>query len=68
MFPRLTDVGNSLTVLMKAAAGGNKDVVKALIEAGADLNATDSNGDTALDYARKCNNDDVIALLEQAQN
>ena len=36
---------------MCAAALGKADVCKILIEAGADVNAKDSNGKTALDYA-----------------
>ena len=41
----------------------NLDIVKMLIDAGADLNATDKTGKTALFYAYASSNDDVIKLL-----
>jgi ankyrin repeat protein len=37
---------------MVAAFWGHQDVVRTLLDAGADVNATDENGDTALTYAR----------------
>ena len=54
------------TDLMLACQHGNADIVKTLCEMGADVNAVDSNGDTALIYATssarsKC----VIALCVQ---
>ena len=42
---------NGLTVLMAAAATGSEDVVKAIIDRGADINASDKEGMTALMYA-----------------
>ena len=42
-----------LTPLMMAASFGNEDVVKLLIEKGADVNARDSGGRTPLDKAEE---------------
>lgn len=44
------------TVLMKAAATGNLDVVRQFINARADLFEEDHKGRTALDWARVSNN------------
>ena len=54
------------TALMNAAAEGNLDCVRLLIEAGSDLNVVDAEGSTALSLARSNGNLDVAALLEQA--
>jgi hypothetical protein len=43
--------GSSVSPLMMAAALGHAEVVQALIGAGADVNASDLEGQTALDYA-----------------
>ena len=51
------------TALMVAAGKGRIDAVKALIEAGADVNAKNSEGKTALDVAKS---DEVKAILQQA--
>ena len=48
---------------MHAASQGSADAVKALIEAGADVNAKNSNGKTALDLAET---DEVKELLTKA--
>jgi len=44
----------------------NIDVVAALLKAGADVNAKDRDGKTALDYVRKNKDSAVAKLLEQA--
>jgi ankyrin repeat protein len=49
---------------MRAAAGGHVDVVRALLEAGADPTLRDANGRNAADLARQFGYADVLALLE----
>ena len=39
--------------------------VKLLIDAGADLNATDQDGDTPLTLARENNHEDVVKILQE---
>ena len=51
------------TSLMIAAAEGNLDSVRLLVEAGSDLNVVDAEGSTALTLARSNGNLDVAALL-----
>ena len=46
-----------------ARMNGNSGVVEALLAAGADLNAKNRDGKTALEIARKQGNADVTALL-----
>ena len=57
-----------MTALMMAVATdrANPSNVRRLIEAGADLNVKDRYGETALDWARKYRNPEVIAILEKA--
>ncbi len=49
--------------LQQAASHGNLDVVKALVEAGADLNAIDEDGGTALSWAADPGRFEVIKYL-----
>jgi ankyrin repeat protein len=60
--------GTPITALMAAAFHGNPDAVQLLLAAGADMNAQDAEGHTALDYAsfdaKRCRK--VVALLEKA--
>jgi len=44
---------SSKNLLLRAAESGDLDTVKALIEARADVNKTDNDGQTALDLAQK---------------
>lgn len=54
----------SNTALHAAIAGGpHKDVVKVLVEAGADLNKFDSNGQTPLHGAAYRNDTEIVAFL-----
>ena len=54
------------TALIWAAYGDHAEIVKLLLEAGADVNATDNQGDTAVDEARRRGNAQVVAILEEA--
>src|SRR5690348_1892755 len=53
------------TALMIAAAEGNLDSVRLLVEAGSDLHVVDAEGSTALSLARSNGNLDVAALLAE---
>lgn len=52
-----------VTPLMWAADGGHADAVQALLDAGADADAADDEGDTALQYAQGCGHEDIAQLL-----
>lgn len=54
---------DSRTVLIDAAAHGNLQIVKTLLERGADVNAKDNKGYTALSHALEARYDDVSDLL-----
>ena len=49
--------------LVTAAACGYIEIVQMLLDAGADINAYDSNGGTALTYAVDNDNEEVVELL-----
>lgn len=55
---------NGATPLMVAAFEGHEDVVRILLEAGADVNAKDAEGNTALSLATTRGHQDVIKLLK----
>lgn len=52
------------TALMHAAESGYTEILQILIENGADVNAKNHSGKTALDFAKKNNHTDAIKLLE----
>jgi ankyrin repeat protein len=54
------------TALILAVEKGHTDIVKLFIDEGADLNSTDNEGKTALDYAKKNNYTEIIELLNAA--
>lgn len=56
---------NGETPLCVAATAGYLDVVKTLLDAGADVNAKDNRGETVLAYAREADLE-IIRLLEKA--
>ena len=49
--------------LSEAARAGNRDAVRALIRAKADVNATEPDGTTALHWAAQADNLDIVRLL-----
>lgn len=51
------------TVLMEAAAFGHAEVVKLLVESGADAALKNDEGKTALDFARENSRDDIVKIL-----
>lgn len=54
-----------LTPLMAAAKGGNLEIVRFLLERGADVNARNEYGKTALRLAALDHRDDVVDYLQQ---
>lgn len=54
---------DDVTPLMAAARYGYTDMVKTLLQKGADKNAKDKNGKTAKDYAKERNQTAVLGLL-----
>ena len=55
---------SGFTSLMAAACYGRAKIAKILIEHGADQNAVDSKGFSAIDFARKMNKKSVLELLQ----
>ncbi len=51
--------------LVIAAAGGRREIVEALVEAGADVDLHDDHGRTALAAARQASHAEVAAFLEE---
>lgn len=60
------DSGEHFTALMWAAAEGQAEVVKILIDKGADLTLTDIDGDTAESFAFKAGHQAIVELLKAA--
>lgn len=56
------------TALIWSAKRGNKEVTKKLIAAGANLNITDDENLTALDWSLKNNHSEIVEMLKSAQN
>lgn len=57
-----------MTPMMQAVSSEtqNPDVVRLLLEKGADVRAKSNDGETALDWAKKFGNPEVIGLLQKA--
>ena len=55
----------SFPPLLRAVVYGKLEALKALIEVGADRNALDSQGRTALQLARKYNHAQIVEILLQ---
>ncbi|NGX63354.1 MAG: hypothetical protein KR126chlam6_00762 [Candidatus Anoxychlamydiales bacterium] len=60
-------VKEGITMLIVAAARGYKEIVLALIEKGAELDTQDEDGNTALMWAEKKGNTDIVDILKKAQ-
>lgn len=60
----LTDNVGQWSALMFASAEGNNDVVKILLEHGADINLKDKDGETALDFAQNNGHTEVATLID----
>lgn len=58
------DNGEHFTALMWAAAEGQTEVVKILVDNGADLTLTDIDGDTAESFAFKAGHQSIVELLK----
>ena len=59
---------SGFTALMAAACYGRVEIVKMLLEQGANQHAKDSKGFTAIDFARKMNKKSVLELLDYDPN
>lgn len=53
-----------MTFLMEAACHKDAETVQSLLELGANIDAKDTNGMTALDYARQEHAEDIVELLK----
>ena len=63
--PNIVDSNEHFTPLMHAAAEGNLDVVKILVDHGADLSMTDVDNDNAESFARQAGHLQVAAYLRE---
>ncbi len=61
--PNIVDQNEHFTPLMHASAEGNLEVVKILVEAGADYTLTDVDGDNAESFARRAGHLEVATYL-----
>jgi ankyrin repeat protein len=59
----LADTGFGATALHWAALRGHVDVVRVLLEKGADTNIRNSDGETALQVAERAKRNDIVQLL-----
>ena len=57
-----------MTPLIYAARGGHAEIVRLLLARGADRRLRTTDGDTAVDVARRNGHDDIVSLLGHASN
>jgi len=62
-YPLTRNNADGMTSLLYASKWGNLDMVKLLVEKGANINEKAVNGDTALSIARRNNNDEIYNYL-----
>lgn len=62
--PNAVDKDEGWSALMFAAAEGNVEIVEILLDYGADASLKDKDGETAIDFARNNNHEQVVKLLE----
>ena len=58
--------GDTALICATKYAGGKKDTVKLLLDAGTDVSLKDEDGKTALDYAKEKKQAEALALLEKS--
>lgn len=63
-----TNRRSRFTPLMAAVCYGRYEIVKLLMEHGANKNAVDSKGISVIDFARKTNKKSILELLEYDKN
>ncbi|MNK22270.1 Ankyrin repeats (3 copies) [compost metagenome] len=62
----INEKSNGMTPLMIAARYNKVEIVKLLLEKGADVKVKDEKGITALKYAEASNSNEVVVLLKEA--
>ncbi|NBC66897.1 MAG: ankyrin repeat domain-containing protein [Bacteroidetes bacterium] len=62
--PNIKDSVEGWSALMYAAAEGNMEVIEVLLDYNADISLSDTDGETAADFARNNGHSDAVALLE----
>jgi len=63
-----TNRRSKFTPLMAAVSYGRLEIVKLLLEHGANQDAVDENGFSAIDFARKMNKKSILAILDCDEN
>jgi len=64
-YPLSRNYADGMTPLLYASKWGNFEIIKLLVEKGANINIKAVNGDTALSIARKNNNEEICNYLTE---
>ncbi len=64
--PNAEGPDGSFTALIAAAENGHAEIVRLLLDRGADINRRDFEGKTALDRAREAGHAEIVQILERA--